>query len=211
MTPTQARDHVCSLATADTEAALQVARGIDDPWFACQALAWAARFAPDERVEAIVAEALTVGHRHADPYKVVGSTAWPIRALVERGRTNRIAPILEEMLDRVPRIEPPAGRSEAVFLLFQAVFPAGRNWWARVLDVLIAVSDPGTHWRQARNTRDALLMVAEEDPGFAADCANRLSNKRNRRRIEQCLSRHDTQTRRPFFWKPDSPYAGEPG
>ncbi|HEX8201488.1 MAG TPA: hypothetical protein VF590_13465, partial [Isosphaeraceae bacterium] len=136
MTPTMARDRAQRLASSDSGAALQVARGVSDPWYACQALACVARFAPGDRLEAIIDAAMEVGGRGEDPYQVVGAAAWPLRALVERGRRDRLDAILPGLLALASRVESPASRSEAIFLVFQAVFPAGRRWWLAVLQEL---------------------------------------------------------------------------
>jgi len=105
-------------------------------------------------VVSIADEAFKVGRTDNNPFKVVGSAAWPVRALVERGRTQRLHPVLSSLIDFSPQIESPASRSEALFLLLQAIFPAGRRWWEPVLNELIQSSEPVVHWRQGRNLRD---------------------------------------------------------
>ena len=200
MTPTEQRDQAARLARTDTTTALEVARRIDDPWFGCQALGWVARFAPDDRVAELVEEALAVARRAVDPYRTVGAAAWPVRALVERQRWDRLPVAVTELLEASGRIEPPASHSEALFLLFQAGLPAGSTLWRPVFDALLAASDSGAHWRQRRNLRDAVLMVARVDSRFAADIAGRLSDEKTRTKIEQCLSRREARTPRTFFW-----------
>jgi hypothetical protein len=204
MTPTTARDRATRLAVSDHEAALRAARSVGDPWFACQALASVARFAPHDQFDAIVDEAFQVGRRANDHYQIVGSAAWPLRALVERGRVERLAPILPELLCFAPRIETLASRSEALLLIYQAVFPAGRQWWLSVLQELARASHPAIHWRQARSVRDAVLMAASEDPEFARDFCRGVRNDRARAQIERGLSRSEYLSPRPFFWIGDA-------
>ncbi len=199
MSPTQARERVIKLATTDTAGALEAARRVDDPWFACQALAWVARFAPDRQVESIAAEALAAGRREQDGYKAVGSAAWPIRAMIERGCTRRLGPVLAELLRLAPQIAHPASRSEALFLLFQGTFSAGKAYWEPVFRALVQVSDPSRHWRQGRNLRDAVLIVASADAGFAAAFAPTVRDDRTRRQIEQRLAQADSAETRSFF------------
>ena len=203
MTPTIAREKAIKLATSDTEVALDVARSVGDPWYACQALAWVARFAPDDRFTAIVDEAFAVGRQAEDPYQIVGSAAWPLRALVERGHTERLASILPELLNLAMRIESPASRSEALKLVYEAIFPAGRRSWLSVLDVLARATYPAIHWRQSRNIRDAVLMAASEDPVFARDFCRGIGNDKAKDQIQRRLAVSQFATPRPFFWRPD--------
>jgi hypothetical protein len=204
MTPTVARDRASALATSDIEAALQAAREVADPWFACQALAWVGRFAPEDRVVAILDEAIAVGGRAADPFRAVACIAWPLRALVERNHAHRLGPALLALLRQVPSIEHPASRSEALFLIFQAVYPAGRRWWFPVLVELRDASHPAVHWRQARSIRDAVLIAASEDADFARDFCPGVRNDRARSQIERALARSERRSPRPFFWRGDA-------
>ena len=83
MAATRTRDMVTRLAPSEPEAAAQLARSIDEPWFRSQALAWAARFAADDRVEPLIKEALIASYSESDAYRTVGSGAWALRALIE--------------------------------------------------------------------------------------------------------------------------------
>ena len=200
MTPTQARDRAAALAIRDTDGALAVARMASDPWYACQALAWVARFAPDDRLVAIVEESLKVGRVAIEPYQVVGSAAWPVRALVERGYRDRLDPLLQKLLGQAGQIEALVSRSEALFLVFQAVHPAGRRWWGSMFEGLHLASEPVVHWRQARNLRDAVLIVAGEDFEAAHTLCRLVKDGRTRSQIERRLADSQFGTPRPFFW-----------
>ena len=75
MGATQQRDLAGQLAPNDPARALSTARAIQDPWFACQALGWVARFAPDHEFTKIIREALRVTQAEVDPYRVVAPSA----------------------------------------------------------------------------------------------------------------------------------------
>jgi hypothetical protein len=205
MNPTLARDRATKLALTDTEAALKVARQIDDPWFACQALAWVARFAPNQRAQTIAKRALSVGRNHPDPYKSVACAAWPVRALIETGNMNVLMPILGKLMKRAATIESAVSRSEALLLLLQAVLPARRTVWKEVLSALITASQPCLHWRQRRNLRDALLMVASRDSTVASDAMHRIADQRTRTQIERRLAQGELAAPRAFFWSEGAP------
>jgi hypothetical protein len=201
--PTQARDRACSLARSDPSAALTLAREINDPWFACQALAWVGRFWPGDDFESVINEAFEVGSKCSDPYQVVASAAWPVRALVERGASGQISTIVLPLLAVANEIASFASRSEALFLLFQATKPGMQTSWLPVLEELIKASFPTLNWRQSRNLSEAILIVAAEDNGLANDILHRLPEDKLKTQIEKRLNKLDpTNTRlRMFFWE----------
>ena len=200
--PTQARDRAISLARSEPSAALTLSREINDPWFACQALAWVGRFWPADDFETIIIESFEMGRRCSDPYQVVASAAWPVRALVERGTSNQISAIALPLLTLANEIASAASRSEALFLLFQAAKPSEPRNWLPILEELVKASFPTLHWRQNRALREAILIVAAEDGGLAHDIVHRLPEGRLRTQIEKRLNALDSTTAYPrvFFW-----------
>lgn len=202
---TQYRDRACSLVHSDPPAALTLARQISDPWFACQALAWVGRFWLSDDFEAVINEAFEIGRKCDDPYQVVASAAWPVRALVERRASGQISTIVLPLLELANEIDNLGSRSEALFLLFQATEPGSQTEWLPVLKELVRASFPTLHWRQRRNLREAILIVANEDSGLANDILGRLPEGKLRSHIEKKLRTQDPANAhpypRPFFWK----------
>lgn len=200
MTVTQQRDRAIRLAPTDHGQALTIARLIPDPWFACQALAWVARFAPDDQVRPIVRESLRTAIKAKDPFRIVVASAWPIRAIIERGQMKLLRPALAELLERVPSIEPAASKSEALFILFQAVFPAGSDMWRPIFDALISGSLPVEHWRQRRNLADAIEIVWNDDKRLASQIISGLDDVKLKQRVVKAIERGRLRSPRPFFW-----------
>jgi hypothetical protein len=91
-------------------------------------------------------------------------------------------------------------RSEAIFLLFQAVFPAGRRCWFPVLQSLREASIPLINWRQRRNLCEAVLMVSNEDEQLALEITNGLADLKLKNKIEKQLATLKVHAPRPFFW-----------
>jgi hypothetical protein len=201
--PTQARDRAASFARSDPSAALTLAREINDPWFACQALAWVGRFWPGDDFETVINEAFEIGMKCSDPYRVVASAAWPVRALIERGALSQISTIVHPSLALANEIGSLASRSEALFLLFQATKPGMQADWLPVLEGLIEASFPTLHWRQSRSLSEAILIVAAEDCRLANDILRRLPEGRLKTQIEKRLNTLDTTNPRlrVFFWE----------
>ncbi|HEV2861005.1 MAG TPA: hypothetical protein VGX48_08370 [Pyrinomonadaceae bacterium] len=201
MTPTERRELAAKIAPEDSDRALAVARGISDPWFACQALAHVARFSPENKFKRIIEESLRMSYSADDPFKTVASAAWPIRAIVERNRSEMLDSIIPELLTRAEQIELLASRSEALFLLFQAIFPAGRERWLIVFQGLLKASSPLINWRQRRNLRDAVLMLRKEEAGLASEIIGALEDAKLKRQIESRMMRPDVRLPRAFFWR----------
>jgi hypothetical protein len=201
MTATEKRNLAAQLSGSDPEQALVIARRINDPWFACQALAWVARYSPEHQIEQIIDEALRAGSKAEDPYKIVASAAWAIRALVERHHTDKLLSIIPELLNRADEIELLASRSEALFLVFQAIFPAGRNKWIDVLQALIKASVPLISWRQKRNLRDTILIVWNEDKELAKELIDGIQDGKLKRQTERRIADSKRRLPRPFFWQ----------
>src|SRR5262249_2771723 len=112
----------------------------------------------------------------------------------------RLGSILPGLLILAGRIENPASRAEALILVFQAIFPAGRQWWLSVLQELVAAADRTDHWRVARAVRDAVLIAGSENPDFARDFVRGIENNKVKAQIERCLARSQFMPARPFFW-----------
>ncbi len=130
-----------------TSAAHALARSISDPWYRCQALAGVARFAPAAQFKAIVQESLAAGKAADDPYQVVGATAWPLAALVERAHNNEVHRLLPSLLTYAAAIANPVSRIDALFLLWQAVFPLGIEFHRQVLDPLVKACREADSWK----------------------------------------------------------------
>lgn len=204
MSATQQRDLAGRLAPTEPARALSVARTIRDPWFACQALAWVARFAPDAEFSKIIYESLRVTQAEVDPYRVVAPAAWPIRAIVERDRVGMLPSIIPSLLLRSQEIEILASRSEALFLLFQAVFPAGRKHWLPVLESLREASTPLISWRQKRNLSDAVMIVRDEDKQLALEMYQALDDQKLKKKTAKMLTLPERRLPRSFFWTTDA-------
>ncbi len=196
----QQRDLACELARKDLDRALSRALAIRDPWFACQALASVGRFAPEQQFPKIIERSLHVVRAELDPYRVVAPSAWPIRAIVERHRSKILPSIMPELLLRAEDIELLVSRSEALFLVFQAVFPASREYWFPVLDSLRQASKPLISWRQKRNLADAIMIVRSADEPLALEMYDAVEDQKLKNKITKMWAKPEQRRPREFFW-----------
>jgi hypothetical protein len=197
---TAIRDLATQLAPSDPERAAELARTIDSPWDRCQALAWAARFAPEERVEVLAEEALYAGYMAQDRFQTVGASAWPLRALIERGRTAAAMRALADVLSLASEIELASSRAEALFLVWQAIFPLGVESRDKVLDHLLTICPPGNSWRAGRVFQEVAWMLAADDRATAQRVIAALPEGRWKRQAKRRVEAGEPMPARPFFW-----------
>lgn len=200
MSATQLRDRASKLASTDWQAALTIARKIDDPWFTCQAVAAVARFAPQGQVVPLADNAIREAERAEDPYRTAGSSAWPLRALLERGEKLRIEWHLPRMLLVVPRVRLGPSRSEALFLILSAVFPGGRALWRPVIREAMKEAPRPWHWRTRRSLAESILMISGDDEDYARECCAQLADLKHRAKVLARLDAGERLAPREFFW-----------
>jgi hypothetical protein len=94
------RDMANNLASINWRLAAEYSQQIDDPWCACQAFGWCARFASQPDADMLVDKAFQWAEKGIDTFQRAAVTAWPLRALVELGdharaerEFERIAPL----------------------------------------------------------------------------------------------------------------------
>ncbi len=200
MSPTEGRDGAVALAKTDTAAALERARAISDPWFRSQAIAWIARFAAAAEATSILKEARESSWAAEDKYRIVGSSAWRIRAMIERGEQQAAADELPDLLKCAADINQPVSRLEALFLLFQSVFEVD-NCRRAVLDALLEACHGAKSWKSGDRLREAAIMLAfAGHHGQANEVIGAMPAGRFRRQAIERVGRGQRREPRSFFW-----------
>lgn len=178
------------VATTDFKKALS-----SEPWFCCQALAGVARFAPDSEVVRLAEEAIAVAFTATDSYKRVAVIAWPLRALIERGQSQKATHFVPEILSLAACIENPVSRSDALLLLWQAFFPTQGH--KAIFDDLI--KSCARHWKADYILRQIALIVASEDVGAAQLLVASVPPGKYKRQAEKRLAEGQKESPRSFF------------
>jgi len=199
LTPTGQRHLSNKLAGTDPEQALAVARGIKEPWFRCQALSQVARYWPGD-AKCLLEEAVEAADLQDDTYKRVTVSAWPIRAYLERGSPSPAKSLLEKYTPATSNIENMGGRSQALLMLFQAARPFAADLWKPVFWALVDAAEPALAWRQLRNLRLAMAMVAADKPQLVQKALEQLSDERTISAIKRDFEAGKHAEPRPFFW-----------
>ena len=200
MSAAQQRDLAIQAARTDFPTALQRARAVSEPWHRAQALAWVARFAPDADVERVADEALKAAGGGKDAYQQVGSSAWAVCALAERGRTRKAQEAVSRLLGLSAGISHPVSRLNALFLLWQAVFTLDRAVRQKVLDRLVAACQSAASWQAGTTLRDVALMLAADDPAESKRIIDQMPDGRYKRQAQRQFAEGETSTPGPFFW-----------
>lgn len=200
MTPTATRNLSNQLASDQPERALIIAREIEAPWFKCQALSHVARYWPDEKYGRLLEEAVRAADLQDDVYNQVAVSAWPIRAYLERGNPSPAQKLLFKGTRAASNIGNMGSRSEALFMIFQASKPFAPDLWQPVYWALVDAAEPALSWQQRRNLRDAIAMVASENPGLVQQAVPRLSDEKILSVIRRYLEKPTPAKPRPFFW-----------
>ena len=182
-------------AKVDFKKSLALARNVSQSWFRCQALAGAARFAPDEQVVKTAEEAIAAALTATDCYKQVAATAWPLRALIERSQQQKAIQSLPNILALSGKIENPVSRSDALFLLWEAFFPTQSH--KSVLGALVK-SCTG-HWKADYILRQVVIILASEDVEEARKLAISMPESKYKRQAEKRLAEGQKQQARQFF------------
>ena len=134
----------------------------------------------------VLTTALTAASACTDSYRVAAASAWPLRALIERGLGDRAMSEFARLTTSLIHVTPLASRSEAAFLLFQAAFPLGPEVRERLARELLR--DHAAHWRSRRNLVDGLSMLAATDPDRAQALLRAVPDPKLRRRAAKALS-----------------------
>lgn len=197
MSATLLRDQVGILAKTDFNRAHVKALSISDPWFASQALADVLRYCPPSSVAMVNTQFSKRADWCSDDYQRAAVRAWQVRALAERDLAALSKAALHRALEYARRAEPPASRSEALFLLFQAACPLGVDSAAPLVTMLAEIwrSQP-EQWRCARALVSALAILST----LAPEETDRILCKVGDERIRGKVARAGKPTPRPFFW-----------
>lgn len=199
MNPTQQRDRAFALARTDPEAALPLARAIPDPWFKAQALAAVARWSPSQRVEPCAREALAAAEACEDDYKRAAVAAWPIRALLERGREQVALAALGRARDRALEATPAGSQAEPLLGLLQGAWSLGAATRGQLVEDLVALHERDTFWRVGRAVVTALAMLSTTDPTRARALAARVRDDRCRAKAQAAIERGGSGGPREYF------------
>src|SRR5437764_4345349 len=136
---TQQRDYSANLAKQQPDRALQVARGIEDPWFRCQALSHVARYLVSEAERNdVLTEAFLAGSKLSEPNRVATVSAWPLKVLALTSQSSRLEAETDRLLAVISRESSPVRRADALYVLGGAVITGPRELVFRVLRAFIS-------------------------------------------------------------------------
>ena len=184
---TQQRDRVAEIAAEKPQQALELAHGIRDSWFRCQALSIAAVHVLDPRTQRrAIDDALSAANELREPNRVVTVSSWPVKALALTGNMRRVSVEVDRLLQIIAGEGSPVRRADALRYLFGSVSCASTDI-ART--VALAFSDACLTPLQSgrRNGKgeshleECLPAIARIDPELAQSLLKKLRPPRAER------------------------------
>lgn len=175
MSATTDRNTVHSIAATDPERALRLARGILEPWFRCQALAFVAERESDAKArERLIREALNAAGELGEPNRVVSVSAWPLQVLNRSGDSARLAKEVERLLSVIGAEPQAVRRADAIYQLLDKLQDAPSSVFGRLMDTFQAacLAMHGKAKKKEWLMRNAVFIAASVDPQRARALAN---------------------------------------
>lgn len=193
---TRDRDRVAQIAASQPDKALQVARGIDEPWFRCQALAYVAFHTTDRaRKNRLLDEAFAAALLAGDPNRIVSVVSWPLKVLCQSGQNDKLAAETGRFLVIIGREPSPVQRTDALNRMLGALVSGPRPLFWLAFDTFERAAR--TRLRNGkRNAKgesrlsDWLPVVHQFDPARAEQVLDALQGPVLRERAQAAIRKH---------------------
>lgn len=198
----QQRELVIQQAKYNSEKAYKLALNISDDWYRTQALSGIARYANDYNLDKFIHQAYKASFANPDPYKVVGSSAWVIRAIIERQKYEYLDSYLSKLIQVSSTITNPVSRGDALFLQYQAIFIIDQKLdkLDLVLNYLLLACRAMNSWKKPLIIRDTALIMANKNLTQAYTIVDEIAEGRVKRQAQRYLSQRKSLSPRVFFW-----------
>lgn len=194
------RNHATYLARHDHSKATEYAERIKSPWFRTQAIAAIARHAPtDEECLALANRAFAVAREGADGYQIAGVSAWPLRALIERGFVNEAMERLPELIEYARQETRLGSRAEALMRLFEAALPLGAHAQELIVEALLEIEHTSPGWRSSRALRDCCQLILHTDSERAKVFSAKIHKTSYRQQALTAIAEGRCGYRRTYF------------
>jgi len=132
---TRDRDRAAQIAATQPEKAAEIARQIDEPWFRCQALAYAALHTTDRAAKnRLLAESFAAALLTEAPNRIVSVSSWPLKVLCRSDQNDKLAAETERLLEIITRDPSPVQRADALNYLLGALVSGPRPLFWRAFD-----------------------------------------------------------------------------
>jgi hypothetical protein len=152
------------------------------PWYRAQALSDVARYIPEQHWKTVLSEAWQAAWDCDEPYKRVAVAAWPARASIER--SGSLDPsVIRSLLKEATNIENTGSKAQALYSLWQGVYPIGAQERQPVEDALIAAGLSARSWRGVDVLRQMALDVRRDDYDRALMIAHLMPECRVKRQL----------------------------
>jgi hypothetical protein len=192
------REKARQLANDDVEAAFSFAKNIKDDWYRVQALAgvaWVTR--PRALFNKIVAKALKDARTMSEPNRSVSCSAWVVRAMAER-KDVELRPVVDDLLAIIDREPNPVRRSDALLLLFEAVYNK-TELRDHVLRPLLSSCLLSKSWKKQRTLQNIALILAIDDPEGTKRVVELIGKETTKQKVIRSIEKREWLGPNEFF------------
>ena len=127
--------------------------------------------------------------------------AWPLRALIERGFEQEVSRWLPKLMQTSKNIANPVSKLNALYLLWQAVYPASSPAKKQVLEALISSCHSADSWKAGVTMREVVLVIARESVSEANDLIASMPEGVYKRQAQRRVAEGQQGYVRSFFWQ----------
>jgi hypothetical protein len=180
---TQLRDQAASIAATNPVGALEIARRIDEPWFRCQALAYAALHCPEsaQRIK-IIDESFEASENCRTDYKRVAVAVWPLKVLVLSQEEERYRVRIGVLLDQAKAIENPISCVHAIEQILGAINGAPKEIVGAVLTEVETACRKIRSWKVDSAIQHVAVCYFAHAPHQMLKLVESMTNKRIQRK-----------------------------
>lgn len=133
---TRDRNRAAEIAATQPEKAADIARQIDEPWFRCQALAYAALYTADRAAKnRLLTESFAAALLTEAPNRIVSVSSWPLKVLCRSGQNDKLTAETERLLEIISREPSPVRRADALNVMLGALVSGPRPLFWQTFDV----------------------------------------------------------------------------
>ncbi len=180
------------VAIDDPAKALELARGIEDPWFRCQELAGVAGNTSDTKIrDTALRESFAAGVETAQPNRIAVVSTWPLRVLLEFELFEWCRQELTRLVEVMCTEPHPYRRIDALIRLLAPAFRSAPELYPEIIAEIGRAAEEAHGWKVAY-----LLLIGSElandfDHAGAIEIAMMIRNLRTRRRALRAIGERE--------------------
>lgn len=149
---------------------------------------------------AVTDEALSTAAFCDHPYKRVAVSAWPVRALSERGKLDEASRTLMRSLAEAGHIQHPISKMDALELLWHAAWLPPIDGGEQALSELVKACEAAESWKSGRCLRNIVGVIGRDNPAYATRIIASMAGSGYKRQAVRWFASECSFGVRSFYW-----------